>query len=209
MSKLYRNSPHRLDPELGWVRRCLICQVERPHSEFYKNKTDTFGIQKRCKNCDDRRKRQRQPLTAEEHKTHYQRYKVTIQQRSKEYYRTLNGRLRSLVTAANGRARRSGVLEFDLTFEWLSRCWAEQNGCCLLTGIPLDIETPVRDAGVRVMNPFSPSLDRIDCRKGYTQANTRLVCVAANLAINTFGSEVFDKVVECIALKRGWTKPST
>lgn len=48
----------------------------------------------------------------------------------------------------------------------------------------------------RHLNPFAPSLDRINCGGGYTKDNTRIVCVAVNVAINTFGDDVFFKMLE-------------
>jgi hypothetical protein len=40
-------------------------------------------------------------------------------------------------------------------------------------------------------DPFSPSLDRIDCTQGYVAGNVRLVCLIVNFALNTFGDDAF------------------
>jgi hypothetical protein len=44
--------------------------------------------------------------------------------------------------------------------------------------------------------PFSPSLDKIDPKKGYTKDNVRLVITAINLALNNFGEELVAKVAQ-------------
>jgi hypothetical protein len=42
--------------------------------------------------------------------------------------------------------------------------------------------------------PFSPSIDRIDTVGGYTTDNVRLVCVAANFALNQWGDDVLRRL---------------
>jgi len=83
-----------------------------------------------------------------------------------------------------------GLLE--QVFEGMVR---RANGKCELTGIPFSF---CREAGVR-RNPWAPSLDRIDSRKGYTWSNCRLVCVAVNLAMNEWGEEVLFKLAKAIS----------
>lgn len=50
--------------------------------------------------------------------------------------------------------------------------------------------------GERFYRPFSPPLDQNQPGGGYTPENTRLVCVAVNIALNRFGEEVFHRVCE-------------
>lgn len=80
-------------------------------------------------------------------------------------------------------------LEYDLDKLWLDDLYARQNGCCAVTGLPLDEKTA--EKGIR--NPFAISIDRIDNSKGYTRANCRLVCAGVNLAMNEWGESVFLK----------------
>jgi hypothetical protein len=53
-------------------------------------------------------------------------------------------------------------------------------GCCEVSGLPFDF-------GGTARAPFSPSLDRIDCSKGYEPGNIRIVCQLANVAMNCWG----------------------
>lgn len=47
--------------------------------------------------------------------------------------------------------------------------------------------------------PLSPSIDRIDNRKGYVEGNCRLVCFIANLGRNDFTDAEFIEVCEAVA----------
>ena len=38
--------------------------------------------------------------------------------------------------------------------------------------------------------PFAPSIDRVNCARGYLFDNVRLTCQIANLAMNVWGAEV-------------------
>lgn len=64
-------------------------------------------------------------------------------------------------------------------------------GICELTGMPFR-ENSKRHRQGHMLNPFSPSVDRINSRSGYTADNCRLVCLCVNLALNQWGDEVFD-----------------
>jgi hypothetical protein len=55
---------------------------------------------------------------------------------------------------------------------------------CAVTGLPFTLET------INGRKPYAPSIDRIDNSLDYTPGNVRIVCVAANLAMNVWGEEV-------------------
>lgn len=73
------------------------------------------------------------------------------------------------------RARRDN-LDFDLTKEWAE---VRYTGVCELTGIPFIISAKEK-AGKSGLRPYSPSIDRINPLKGYTQDNCRFVLGAVN-----------------------------
>jgi hypothetical protein len=87
------------------------------------------------------------------------------------------------------RAKRNGT-DFNVTLEYVrDLCQVE---VCAVTGIPFDYSETHH-----MWRPFAPSIDRIDCTKGYIKGNIRIVCVMVNLAINQFGEDAFMRM--CIA----------
>jgi hypothetical protein len=69
---------------------------------------------------------------------------------------------------------------------------ADADGKCAITGIPF---SGAEDAPGR-RRPWVPTLDRIDPSKGYVAGNVRLICCAANIALNDWGDDVFWQMVE-------------
>jgi hypothetical protein len=93
--------------------------------------------------------------------------------------------LSKLLGSVKDRAKKKR-LQFSIDFEWLMEQFTKQNGCCALTNIKLEFSKIDKHK-----NPYSPSIDQIIPHKGYTKDNCRLVCVAINLGMNEFGTEVF------------------
>ncbi|BCG62914.1 MAG: hypothetical protein methR_P0585 [Methyloprofundus sp.] len=84
-------------------------------------------------------------------------------------------------------------LSFSLTESWFeSRL---KNGHCELTGLPIQIKPyQPNDQGNRTF--YSPSIDRIDNREGYTPSNCRIVCWGANQLKSKFA----DRDINALAL---------
>ena len=97
---------------------------------------------------------------------------------------------RQVFARARLRARK-GHLEFSLTLEDMHILWERCEGRCSVSGLDFSLE---RFDHARVKHPFGPSIDRIDPMKGYTLANTRLVCTAANFAMNQWGQDVLRQI---------------
>lgn len=85
-----------------------------------------------------------------------------------------------LIYGAKSRAKKSKIL-FDLNSDWGRDRWT---GACEITGIPFQ-------HGSRNPTPFSPSIDRIDPRLGYTKENCRFILFGVNsLKLNGTDSDV-------------------
>jgi uncharacterized protein with gpF-like domain len=108
----------------------------------------------------------------------------------KQYYKHF---IKSLVLGMKTRSQKAS-LEFDVDIEFIQELYEKQSGKCVLTGIDFEIgEGSFRKSYRR---PFAPSIDRIDCKQGYTKNNIRIVCVIVNIALNDFGDLIFDKMCE-------------
>lgn len=88
-------------------------------------------------------------------------------------------------------------MDFDLTYEWIkSRLDA---GVCELSGEKFVMSDLDRSSHY---SPYSPSLDRIDSTKGYTQDNCRVILTAINLAINQFGLDAYLTLAKKVIAKQ-------
>ncbi|MGR0183198.1 hypothetical protein [Azospirillum aestuarii] len=139
-------------------------------SEFYKAKTSLGGYRTRCKACccsDERRRKSAIPKA--KRSENFQRWRR-------------ESRAAALVRLAAFRAKQKGL---PCTLDVQEIQAIIDAGECQMTGIPFNL-----DDG-RTWD--SPSLDRIDCSKGYTPENTRVVLYCINVMANTWGE---NKIVE-------------
>lgn len=94
-------------------------------------------------------------------------------------------------------------MAFTLTAGDVERMWIATQGRCAVSGIRFNER---RFGQALVKYPFRPSLDQIKARQGYTPANIRLVCVAANFGMNEWGLDVLTEIAEGVVERRG-TRP--
>ena len=92
--------------------------------------------------------------------------------------------------AAGDRARKKN-LEYNLTADWAKQTYI---GVCELTAIPFHTRLQER-GGKPGGRPYSPSIDRINPLKGYTQDNCRWVL----FAVNSFKGTMTDQEMLTIA----------
>jgi len=92
------------------------------------------------------------------------------------------------VLRKNANSRASGKTSYDLDLEFLIDLYHKQNKKCAITGILFRLDR----CGTK--RAFAPSIDRIECSKGYTKDNVRLVCLVVNIALNDFGDNIFDEM---------------
>lgn len=96
---------------------------------------------------------------------------------------------RTMYFNAERRAALSGK-PFTITPGDLLDLIRRADGKCQVSGLPLET------GGSRL--PFAPSLDRIDCAKGYEAGNVRIVCHILNIAMNTWGLPPVLKLVHAL-----------
>lgn len=111
-----------------------------------------------------------------------------------ERFRTL---AEKAVTRAHYRDIARGRVS-EITADWMLAQIGRQNLRCALTGIPF--APPDRDSAWS-KNPYAPSLDRIDCSKGYEIGNVRVVLLAVNVALNEWGEDVFREIAAALVAK--------
>lgn len=107
---------------------------------------------------------------------------------------TPRGRARSLLNAARVRAKKYG-LSCTIDVPWIAA--RLEAGVCELTGIRFDFN-PLPGSKI---NPFSPSLDRIDPKHGYTPDNVRVLVTAMNVALNANGVLIFEHIATAYLAK--------
>jgi len=93
-------------------------------------------------------------------------------------FKSIKYRLKSL----RERAKEKNI-PFNLNSKWLKSKLTI--GHCETTGIKFDLSK------VPFVNPYYPSIDRVDSSKGYTTDNCKLVCLMYNTAKCEFSEEVF------------------
>jgi hypothetical protein len=110
----------------------------------------------------------------------------SFDQHAKELFRVLR------------RSAKSRRIPLAITLEDVLSMLKAANYCCTISGVPFSYE---RVPGCRV-RPWIPSIDRIDSRLGYTVENCRIVCAYINIALNTFGLPVLEKVIKAMRGRR-------
>lgn len=110
-------------------------------------------------------------------------------------------RIRAYLVSALGRSRTRAAdrhWPFDLSLPFLLEMARKQNNRCALTGI--EFFSPSNTAAHA--DPFAPSIDRIDARKGYTEENVRLVIYAMNTMLLDWGEPLFEQVVNAYRYRK-------
>ena len=96
--------------------------------------------------------------------------------------------LKALTRARQNAKGRRGI-EFTLVREDVRPMLVKSGWRCKVTGVEFSME--------KVANrlPFAPSIDRINSAQGYVVDNCRIVCVAANYAMNAWGDQVLKRLI--------------
>lgn len=103
-----------------------------------------------------------------------------------------------LFKQAKGSAKQRG-LEFDINTDDVYDQIAMNDFRCSVSGIRFDITRGMTSDGKR--NAWLPTIDRIDCSDGYVRGNIRVVCLAANIAMNEWGYDTLLRLSNAVAIK--------
>lgn len=95
---------------------------------------------------------------------------------------------------AKGNAKARGI-EYHLTVEDVENLLRVSGYQCAVSGKAL---TLWQDA-ISAKGPWGPSIDRIDSSQPYIAGNVRIVCVAANVAMNQWGEDVLVELAFAVA----------
>lgn len=183
-----RNQEYRNKHNQRICRGCLEI-VSRDHF---------VGSDKYCISCHDLRKKNEKE-SKRKSATKYRidhpdriRNKVNKAYRRKYYSSDPNQILNYRLQACRRRAK-NNALDFDLEIDFLFNLYLTQGGKCALTGLAFEF---VFDKNFS-KRPFSPSIDRINSKLGYTKDNVRIVCSIVNSALSEYGDHIFDTI--CLA----------
>lgn len=135
-------------------KKCGVCKFPKLRSEFYKNKTNSDGLDWRCKVCS----------AAYKAKFYLENTERVLTQNKRRYKSNMQV---SLLKAAKMRAERYG-LDFDISLEDVI-----MPTHCPILGLELAVSEGKR-------NENSPSLDRIENHKGYVKGNVCVISWRAN-----------------------------
>ena len=132
----------------------------------------------------------------------YQRenyFRSAVARRARSRLRYLNKRAWLLVDVARTRSKAKGYA-FDLD-GYREQIQARIDaGYCELSGIRFDLK------GNRTFD--SPSIDRIDPKRGYVYDNIRVVCNLMNVALGNWGEEPLCVIMEAyLALRKNRNNP--
>jgi hypothetical protein len=155
---------------------CKFCASWKTKDFFSKHPLGKDGLQTKCKQC---------YLDYEQEPSVKARRNERFQKRRRNSIKT------RAVTMRSGAAKsaRGKNLEVTITSEWIAE--KLKNGVCEATGIPFVLnpeehEHTIQTKNKRLMNPFSPSVERKDCSKGYTPDNCIITVLIYNYAKNGF-----------------------
>lgn len=123
---------------------------------------------------------------------------ITEARRPEGFRASVSRRLLRSYYMAERNSRQRGI-EFALSLADLSVLANRSRGRCEITGIPFEVVDTSRKWD---RQPWTASIDRIDCAKGYTLDNCRLVCAAVNVALNSWGEAVLGRIVDAMVEQR-------
>lgn len=157
------------------LKKCRTCGIEKPLSEYHKDREKKYGVRGICKPCATKKTHEYYLKNVGSIKT---RVSIYRQSYVPKHTRQIDSRLRNLCTNARNRKNK----EFNITEEDLFDLWGKQDGKCAYSKLPMSAASN---------QLYTVSLDRIDSSKGYVVGNIQLVCAAVNKMKQEYTQDVF------------------
>jgi hypothetical protein len=88
-------------------------------------------------------------------------------------------------------AKKGRKMTFNLTAEYIQNKFNSCEGKCAITGIPFSMELGTK--GNR--NPFRPSVDRINSKKGYVKGNIQIILAIVNTMKMDYTDDILHPVI--------------
>lgn len=152
------------------MKRCYRCHQDKSTSEYYKCSKRKDGFSNECKQCAS--KRSKEAYTEEKKAINYARAQQWKQDNPKSLW------VSYAVERAKRRAKEKN-LPYDLSNK---KIFSIVPDACPVFG------TPFVFAGNVSASDSSPSIDRIDPKKGYVLENIAIISVKANLIKNAYSA---------------------
>jgi len=146
------------------TKPCSFCKETKSIFDFTKNNSSPDGLQYKCRDCDLEYQTKRR-LENKDQLLDYSRAYQANRRKDFDY------RLQMLLNASKQRSKKKSR-ENKLTLQDIKDTFPK-NGLCPIFGIKLVFG----DAGFR---ENSPSIDRLDSKKGYTKDNIQIISWKAN-----------------------------
>lgn len=183
----YQPKPPRWAPfdPTATTKLCKKCDVTKPFADFHADCKRRDGRYPHCKECHYGYMRHRyytNPNVKPMRIAAYARRKddpqfiADAKRRNDEFYGSVEGRAKTLLNGARQRDPNC-----TLTLDHIKQ--GIEAGRCPMTGIEFDLTKNHQNISGRSKSTYSPSIDRIDSFKGYTNENVRVVIWQYNMAI--------------------------
>jgi hypothetical protein len=151
-------------------RFCSNCHESYPATgeHFFRHKERKDGLHSWCKSC----------------------CKEGNKRSIEKKYSTFEGRITTFLRTCKESAKKRNQ-EFSLERQDFLEMWDEQQGLCVYTGLPMELQPNTL---------FSVSVERVDNSVGYTKNNTVLVTNAVNRMKSNMEGEDFFHFCKCVTL---------
>lgn len=166
-------------------KTCKKCLVLKPATTEYFALTKNNLLYPYCRECKNAYLKLHRSKNNKTKKIKLSEQQLNERKTKRRESDKINKWFKLLCNSSRHNAKRYN-LDFEIDETFIKDLFEKQNGLCYWFKIPL-IPSNINRA------PDKPSLDRINCAKGYTKDNVVLTCMCANIGRNSCNPETFDE----------------